>query len=116
MIEVDLWLRGNNHASTATIGSIEADASKWTDVDVEQLLTEMRVALDREKNPGGDRPPVFLRGFSWIVTPDEARGVLLHLEMQLGTVSTGPFNLGEAVLSAMITRVLANARAQTSVH
>lgn len=116
MIEVDLWLRGNNHASTATIRSVGADASKWTDTDVEQLLTEMLLALDREKNPGGDRPPVSLRGFSWIVSPDESRGVLLHLEMQLGTVSSGPFNLAEPVLSTMINRVLAQARAQTSVH
>lgn len=116
MIEVDLWLRGNNHATTATLGSVSADARTWTDVEVEQLLTEMLLALDREKNPGGDRPPVSMRGFSWIVTTDESRGVLLHLEMQLGTASAGPFNVAEPVLTAMIGRVIASAQTATRVH
>jgi hypothetical protein len=116
MIEVDLWLRGNNHATTATLRTVQADATQWTDADVEHLLTEMLLALDREKNPGGEPPPVSLRGFNWIVSPDESRGVLLHLEMQMGTASAGPFALGEAVLSAMITRVLTAAQATTRVH
>jgi hypothetical protein len=116
MIEIDLWLRGNNHATTASIRSVPSDALTWTDADVERLITEMLLALDREKNPGGDRPPVSLRGFSWIVSADEPRGVLLHLEMQLGTVSAGPFALSEPVLSAMVHRVIASAQTATSVH
>ncbi len=116
MIDVDLWLRGNNHATTATLRTVPADATTWTDTDVEHLITEMLLALDREKNPGGERPPVSLRGFSWIVSSEESRGVLLHLEMQLGTASAGPFALSEPVLSAMITRVLATAQATARVH
>jgi hypothetical protein len=116
MIEVDLWLRGNNHATTATLRTVPTDASRWTDADVEHLIVEMLLALDREKNPGGERPPVSLRGFNWIVSPDESRGVLLHLEMQIGTASAGPFAIGEAALSAMVTRVLAASQASTRVH
>lgn len=107
MIDVDLWLRGNNHATTATLRSVSEDAANWTDADVERLLTEMLLALDREKNPGGERPGISLRGFNWIVSPDETRGVLLHLEVQIGTASAGPFALTEAGLSAMIARVIA---------
>ena len=51
----------------------------------------MLLALEREKNPGGDAPPVTLRGFSWIVSPYESGGVIVHLEMQMGTASAGPF-------------------------
>lgn len=116
MIEVDVWLRGNNHATTSPIPSVPSDANTWTDVEVEQLLTEMLVALDREKNPDGERPDVSLRGFSWIVSPDQVKGVLLHLEMQLGTASAGPFNLTEPVLTAMIARVIASSRTSASVH
>lgn len=116
MIEVDLWLRGNNHATTARIRSVSTDAMTWTDADVERLITEMLLALDQEKSPGGDRPPVSLRGFNWIVSPDEPSGVLLHLEMQLGTASAGPFALSEPVLSAMVQRVIASAQTATRVH
>lgn len=116
MIEVDVWLRGNNHATTMQVPSVPTDASTWTDVDVERLLTEMLVALDREKNPGGDRPEVSLRGFSWIVSPDDAGGVLLHMEMQLGTASAGPFRVAEPVLTAMIARVISSVQTATRVH
>ena len=56
-----------------------------------------------------------LRGFSWIVSPDEG-GVLLHLEMQLGTVSAGPFAIDEARLTDMISRVMGGPRVSTLVH
>lgn len=116
MIEIDVWLRGNNHATTARITSVPSDAGTWTDVEVGQLLTEMLLALDREKNPEGERPEVVLRGFSWIVSPDDARGVLLHLEMQMGTASAGPFKVAEPLLTTMIARVVAKAQTSASVH
>ncbi len=103
--EVDVWLRGNNHAATEAI-QVSGDAAAWTDEDVRALLTEMLLAIERQKNPGGEPPPVTLHGFSWIVSP-EADGVLVHLEMQTGTASAGPFAIDEARLSGMITRVVA---------
>jgi hypothetical protein len=67
----------------------------------------MLLALDREKNPGGERPTVTLRGFSWIVSP-YAGGVLVHLETQMGTASAGPLAIDEPRLTALLTRVMAD--------
>jgi hypothetical protein len=114
-IEVDVWVRGTLHAETHQIDSLPADPNAWQDDDVRHLLSEMLLALEREKNPGGERPPVTLRGFSWIVSPYESGGVLVHLEMQMGTASAGPLNIDEQRLSAMLTRVM-NPPASTVVH
>jgi hypothetical protein len=76
----------------------------------------MLLALDREKNPDGERPPVTLRGFSWVVSPYEQDGVVLHLEMQLGTASAGPFALDEQQLTAMVTRVMRAAEPADRLH
>ena len=79
MIEVDVWVRGTLHAETCHIQSLPANHAEWDDGDVRTLLSEMLLALERQKNPGGEPPPVTLRGFSWIVSPYEAGGVLVHL-------------------------------------
>jgi hypothetical protein len=113
MIDVDIWVRGTQHATTHKIASLGPEAG-WTDGDVKALLTEMLLTLERQKNPGGDPPPVTLRGFSWIVSP-EAGGVLVHLELQSGTASAGPFAIAEAKLSDMITRVLTGPVPQSSL-
>ena len=89
MVEVDVWVRGRQDAATERIAAVDADAASWTDIEVKRLLEGMLLAIERVKNPGGVAPEVSLRGFSWIVSPDQG-GVLLHLEMQLGTVSAGP--------------------------
>ena len=106
VVDVDVWVRGTQHATTHRIASVSAQAQEWTDHDVRQLLSEMLLALDRAKNPGSDTPPITLRGFSWIVSPDDSGGVLLHLDMHSGTVSAGPFAIDERRLSEMITRVM----------
>jgi hypothetical protein len=115
-VEVDVWVRGSQHAATHRITSVPVDATAWTDADVRQLLLEMLLALDREKNPGGERPPVTLRGFSWVVSPYDSGGVVLHLEMQLGTASAGPFALDEEQLTAMVTRVMRAAEPAARLH
>ena len=115
-IDVDVWVRGSNDAETEPLPGVPPDASTWTDPDVRTLLTEMLLAIERHKNPGGDPPSVTLKGFSWIVSPDP-NGVLVHLEMKIGTASAGPFNVEEARLTAMIARVLSTpASASTTVH
>src|SRR5690606_36115644 len=101
------WLRGTTHASTATAAGVPADASTWTDADIRMLLAEMLLAIVREKHPDAERPPVTLRGFSWIVSPYDRAGVLLHVEMQTGTASAGPFDIGEERLTAMVAHALA---------
>ena len=105
-IEMDVWVRGTVNAVTRHI-RLDTTADRWSDDEVRVLLTEMLLAIEREKNPGGEPPPVTLRGFSWIVSPYERGGVILHLEMTMGTASAGPLAIDETRLSAMITRVLA---------
>ena len=114
MIEVDVWVRGTNHAVTHEIRGVIDDARSWSDADVARLLTEMLLALEREKNPGGEPPSVTLRGFNWIVSPYDA-GVVIHLETQMGSASAGPFVVDESALTAMVQRVIGNAREGT-VH
>ena len=115
MIDVDVWIRGRQDATTERIAGIDNDAAGWSDDDVKALLEGMLLALQRTNDPNGDPPPVTLRGFSWIVSP-EANGVLLHVEMQLGTASAGPFTIDEHRLTDMISRVIGGPRVSTLVH
>ena len=115
-IEVDVWVRGRQNAVTHHLSNVTADASAWTDADVHRLLTEMLLALEREKNPGGEPPAVTLRGFSWIVSPYEGRGVIVHLEMQMGTASAGPLSIEADRLTGMIQRVMQPPARAESVH
>ena len=112
------------------MAGVPENAAAWTEADVRHLLTEMLLALERVQNPGGDPPPVSLRGFSWIVSPDlpttaksselspssATDGVLLHLEMKMGTASAGPFAIGEDALSTMIERVMAAPVTAPTIH
>jgi hypothetical protein len=116
---VDIWLRGDNHATTATLAPVAGDPRTWSDSDVMEVLTGMLRAIDKAKYP--DAPPerpVSLRGFSWIVNPFEDGGVVIALEMTLGAVVAGPFDVSERELTAKITRVMAAARTppSTSIH
>jgi hypothetical protein len=115
-IEVDVWVRGTEHATTHRIADVPSRAEDWTDAEVERLLSEMLLALEREKNPGGDPPQVRLRGFSWIVSPYDTGGVLVHLEVQMGSASAGPLDISEDKLTSMIERVMRNSPAASSVH
>ena len=115
---VDIWLRGNNHATTETIAPVATDPKGWSDEDVAAVLAEMLRALERARNPEAlpDRP-VALRGFSWIVSPFEAGGVVIALELTLGAVVAGPFDVAESHLSDSISRVVSAQREPTgSIH
>jgi hypothetical protein len=115
---VDVWLRGDHHATTAHIQPVMREPAAWTDSDVAAVLTEMLRAMDRAKNPDteADRP-IALRGFSWIVNPFEDGGVVIALEMTLGAVVAGPFDIAEGQLTAMIHRVVSASRAMPeTVH
>src|SRR3970282_1534026 len=107
-IQLDVWLRGENHATTYVISPVGRDPRAWTDGDVTAVLVGMLRALDRASRPEADeRRPVALRGFSWIVNPFEEGGVVIALELSLGAVVAGPFDIAERDLSTMIERVLA---------
>ena len=106
-ISVDVWLRGQNHATTCVINPVRREPGNWTEDDVRAVLVGMLRALERAKNPDApsDRP-VALRGFSWIVNPYEEGGVVIGLELSLGAIVAGPFNIAERDLSAMIQKVM----------
>src|SRR5262245_47145644 len=107
-IQTEIWLRGDNHATTAVIAPVTEEPRAWTDADVAAVLVGMLRAIDKAKHP--DAPAdrhVALRGFSWIVNPYEEGGVVIALEMTLGAVVAGPFDIAERQLTAMIARVIA---------
>jgi hypothetical protein len=107
-VPVDLWLRGEHHATTDTIEVATPDPELWTDDDLHQLLGAMLRALHRQKHPGHADQPVTLRGLSWIVNPFEAGGVVIAIEITLGAAVAGPFAIGQADLERQMSRVLAH--------
>jgi len=115
MIDVDVWVRGASGAVTQKMKGVSADADNWTVSDVKHLLEQMLKAIDRTRDPKSDPESVAMRGFSWIVSPDQG-GVLVHIELQTGTASAGPFAIDETRLSDMITRVIGGPRESKLVH
>jgi hypothetical protein len=114
-IEAEVWVRGDNHATTQVVASLEREPRAWTERDVTDVLVGMLRALDRAKNPDADADrAVALRGFSWIVNPFENRGVVIAIEMSLGAIVAGPFDIAERELTSLITRVMAAERSQQS--
>lgn len=105
--KIEVWVRGTGQTSTVALPDLPADPTTWGDGDVARLLEGMLRGLERLRNPGGEDPPVTLRGFSWIVSPAASGGVFLALEMQLGAAVAGPLAVGEPVLTAVIQRVMA---------
>ena len=111
-IPLDIWLRGNNHATSHVISVLGGEPRRWSDDDVTAVLVGMLRALEQAKNPEADENRrVALRGFSWIVSPFEGGGVVIALELSLGAVIAGPFDIVERDLSTMIQRVIAAERA-----
>ena len=106
-VPVDIWLRGTDVATSATIEGIAWPPSAWTDDDVRAVLEGMLRVMDRLKRPGGAERTVALRGLSWIVNPYEDGGVVIAIEITLGAAIAGPFEIDKTVLEAMIARVLA---------
>ena len=111
---VDIWLRGNDFATTATVEGLVRTPEAWTDDDVRFVLEGMLRAMDRQKRPGADDRSIALRGLSWIVNPYEDGGVVIAIEITLGAAVAGPFDIEKAALEAMITRVLARPPAPPS--
>ena len=121
-LEIEVWLRGNDFATTDVVDVPVPDASAWTDADVSVVLKELLRSIDRARNPEADRQrPVARRGFNWIVSAFEGGGFTIAVEIQIGAAAAGPFPLAQAQLEAMITRVVAGDRvgsvaASPSVH
>ena len=111
-IPLDIWLRGDNHATSQVISVTSREPRRWNDDDVTAVLVGMLRALEQAKNPEADENRrIAMRGFSWIVNPYEGGGVVIALELSLGAVVAGPFDIAERDLTAMIERVMAAERA-----
>ena len=110
-ISIDVWLRGDIHATTHAVPGVEREPRAWTDADVSHLLLAMLRTMRQASDPAADLDqPIALRGFSWIVNPFEAGGVVIALEMSLGAAVAGPFDIAERDLTTMIQRVVDAAR------
>lgn len=110
--EVEIVLRDRDYAVTEHIplpaGADRAPA-QWTEPDVEYILKEILLAIDRVKNPAAAQRFVALRGFSWIVEPVAGGGVVIAIEIPMGAAVAGPFAIEQPVLDRMIARVIAAA-------
>ena len=108
-ISIDVWLRGDIHATTHAVPGLEREPRAWTDADVTQLLVTMLRMMRQASDPAAAQDqPIALRGFSWIVNPYEAGGVVVAIEMSLGAAVAGPFEVTERDIKANIQRVIAN--------
>ncbi len=107
---VDIWLRGQDTATTRPIDGVTTPAAQWADDDVRAVLEGMLREMHRLKHPDNADPSVTLRGLSWIVNPYEEGGVVIAIEITLGAAIAGPFDIDQATLEAMIRRVLTQAR------
>jgi hypothetical protein len=105
--DVEIVLREQNVATTARLEHA-TDPAAWSDADVEAVLKQILLAIDRAKNPSASARYVALRGFSWIVEPtgDE---VVIAIEIPMGAAVAGPFAIELTRLDAMIRRVIAAA-------
>lgn len=112
--DVEIVLRDRNYAVTEHV-QFENDPQAWTDADVETVLKEILLAIDRVKNPGAVDRYVALRGFSWIVEPT-SEGVVIAIEIPTGAAVAGPFDIEQPRLDSMITRVLAANRPKPVIH
>lgn len=105
-VSVDVWLRGQDFATTRTIAGVLREPHAWTDDDVRTVLQGMLLAMHRLKHPDESETPIALRGLSWIVNPYEEGGVLIAIEITMGAAVAGPFDIDQGALESMITRVL----------
>jgi hypothetical protein len=117
-VPVDIWLRGQDFATTRSIDDITRDASAWIDDDVRAVLEGMLRVMHQLKYPEDADRPIALRGLSWIVNPYEDGGVVIAIEIGLGAAIAGPIQIEQNALEAMITRVLkpTGTSASATVH
>lgn len=105
--DVEIVLREQNVATTQRLEH-GTDAAAWSEGDVEEVLKEILLAIDRARNPEAAARHVALRGFSWIVEP-MGSAVVIAIEIPMGAAVAGPFDIEQSRLDALIRRVIAAA-------
>jgi hypothetical protein len=118
LIPVDIWLRGQDFATTRSLEGVHREPSNWTDDDVRVVLQEMLQTMHRLKHPDDAEAVIALRGLSWIVNPFEEGGVVIAIEIGMGAAIAGPIQIDQQQLETMISRVLARPAppASSTVH
>jgi len=113
--DVEIVLRDRDLTTTERLEhGIEPGA--WREPDVETVLKQILLAIDRAKNPGTNGRYVALRGFSWIVEP-VGEQVVIAIEIPMGAAVAGPFAIEQRRLDEMIRRVIAAAaRPGPTIH
>ena len=113
--DVEIVLRERNYAVTERIEH-GTEPRAWVERDVETIIKQILLAIDRAKDPASGGRYVALRGFSWIVEPFDDK-VVIAIEIPTGAAVAGPFAIDRDRLDAMIRRVLAAAAApSTTIH
>jgi hypothetical protein len=112
---VEIVLRGHDSAVVERLEHDGRDPRNWTEMDVQDVLKSMLLAIDRAKNPGSDERYVALRGFSWIVEPTDG-GVVIALEIPMGAAVAGPFDIPQQRLDSLIKTALVSATPSPVVH
>jgi hypothetical protein len=105
--DVEIVLRERDYAVTAHIEH-GTEPQAWREMDVEVVLKQILMAIDRAKNPSTASRHVALRGFSWIVEPLDDQ-VVIAIEIPMGAAVAGPFAVDRERLDALIRRVIAGA-------
>jgi hypothetical protein len=105
--DVEIVLREQNVATTTRLEH-GSEPRAWRDLDVETVLKQILLAIDRAKNPAAESRFVALRGFSWIVEPVGDQ-VVIAIEIPMGAAVAGPFAIEAQRLDGMIRRVIAAA-------
>lgn len=112
---VEIVLRERDYATTETLEH-GTEPGAWRDPDVETILKNILLAIDRAKNPAAGGRFVALRGFSWIVEP-VGEQVVIAIEIPMGAAVAGPFAIDQRRLDDMIRRVIAAAaRPGPTIH
>jgi len=108
--DVEIVLRESNQAVTHRIAH-GTDPGAWGELDVETVLKQILLAIDRVKHPADGARHVALRGFSWIVEPlgPLKEEVVIAIEIPMGAAVAGPFAIDQERLDRMIRRVIAAA-------
>ena len=115
-VPVDVWLRGDNFATTEAIEGVARDPKTWADADVRTVLEGMLRAMHKLKHPDEAERAIALRGLSWIVNPYEEGGVVIAIEITMGAAIAGPFDIDRTALETMISRVLVGPAASPSIR
>ena len=113
---VEVLLKGNDDVVERNVEFEGPEPVAWADDDVRRVLELTLGAFNAVQQPAGEEErPVTLRGFSWIVNEVKG-GVAIFVEIPSGTVVAGPFDADVDMLTATISRVLANVRGSMQTH